>query len=61
MTPELERLKNTINSNLEDLKSLTGEEFEEIKQGLKGHFDEEIESLLIVIIESKRIGFKNRN
>lgn len=61
MTTEIERFKNTINSRLEELKSITDEEFEEIKKGIKGHFDEEIESIVIAVIESKRNEFKNRN
>ena len=61
MTTELQRMTETINSNLDSLKDMTDEEFEEIKRGIKGRFDEDVEAVLIAMIEQKRSEFKTRN
>lgn len=62
MTTRYQELKAKISKNMDGLKSINDEEFEEIKRKLNDSpFDEEMRQLLIAMIEQKRAEFKTRN
>ena len=61
MNTELQKTESIIDFSLENLKGISDEEFDKIKQDVKGRFDSEIEEILIAIIERKRSEFKTRN